>query len=309
MYANDNNLTDNPYICLDCITNNDQATNKTTDIFPKHIIKNKTLKDINSNGILNAQLLANDKNNKQLSTQEINDALAILSQERQSNDENTIFSFMDILTNAYSTELLEIYTNKRLNPMVEKTPDPVLKYLVEWEMNWTSKFKNTREHPSAIFFPGKAGNSEIKITKTLSINCSVDGNYKKFIYSGPNNVVWVSTGLYANAGEIVKITIPNNLVNNLYLVIGCHRDNLSNNKTSLMRFPVVSRQYLLENTINEFTPVFGGLTYIGVKPFSRYGLMDVTIEGCYESPTYFIDKTTNSEWNQLKIKMFHGEKL
>jgi hypothetical protein len=143
-------------------------------------------------------------------------------------------------------------------------------------------------------------NSVPRVSTTMEVNGNLKGNHYKFSYAKPNGTIMVSTGLYANAGESITVTVPQGVVNNSFIIIGCHRDSLANKKDKLKRFPLISRQYIITSNKMNLVSAFGGLVYFGIQPGSKQGKFDVTITNCCESPTYFLDKTTDDQWNILK---------
>jgi hypothetical protein len=255
-----------------------------------------------NDGKTQVNLLITNKNTTKLTTQQIQNALDILTRCGQSMTETEYFTLMNTLRDAYNNELMEIYTQKRPNPLFKdlENVDKVLEYVMEWDIFWTQNYTNIPAHPTAKIFPGVISNNIPRISKTMTVNGNLKGNHYKFGYSGPNSVIMISSGLYANAGETISITIPENIVNKSFLIIGCHKDNLTNKKDTLKRFPVISRQYSLTNINMNVISAFGGLVYFGIRPNSKLGKFDITISNCCNAPTYFLDKTTTEEWDLIK---------
>jgi hypothetical protein len=296
-----NTDSDNYYDIDNCTLENDdiKSINFHTSDMNRQLTQRR---DLNTS-ILSARLLAKNKVDKKMPVADITYHLNVLTNALKASSEFDSFTIMDILTNAYALELLGVYTNKLPNPIVQNSPDLVLKYLVEWEINWTKNFssQNMRAHPSAKNFPGMVSTKVPTVDMTLTINGTVDGMPSAFGFSGPNNVVWFSTGIYANAGKSITVEVPETLKSSIYVIIGCHKDEIHKKRAQMARFPTVTRQYTIQQSIDKYTSAFGGLVYIGVKPFSKLGLFNVNIKDGFRAPTYFIDQTTDAQWDILKI--------
>jgi len=289
--------------------------NKSTFLKKSRMINNvKVRSTVINEGKLHAELLVTNKTKPTLTPQQIQNSLDVLTRLCQSTSETEHFELMSILRNAYKDVLMDIYTKKAPNPLYKNTKenntkentntnavtDKVVIYLMEWDIFWTQNYNNITQHPSAIHFPGIISDTVPRISMKLEVNGNLKGNHYKFGYSGANKTIMISTGLYANAGTSITISIPENVVNKTFLIIGCHRDNLTNNKDKLNRFPIVSRQYPLTSSKMSVISAFGGLVYFGVSPGSKLGKFEITIENCCKAPVYFLDKTTDDQWNVLK---------
>ena len=83
-----------------------------------------------------------------------------------------------------------------------------------------------------------------RVTQTVRINGTYGGMPKGFKYAGSGSPIWISTGLYAAAGEIITVTVGEDVLtkpkpDKFYFFdvqIGCHKDNLYN-KLDLKRPP------------------------------------------------------------------------
>ncbi len=96
-------------------------------------------------------------------------------------------------------------------------------------------------------------------------------------------MVWRPTGLYAAAGEIVTVTLPESLIGkaqvsrvhypwqcNLFnisqVLIGAHTDTLWG-KEELSRAPEITMRYKVTKATLEVANPYGGLIYITVSRF------------------------------------------
>ncbi|MEM8528639.1 MAG: M60 family metallopeptidase, partial [Bacteroidota bacterium] len=112
--------------------------------------------------------------------------------------------------------------------------------------------------------------------------------------------IWKSTGLYAAAGESIKVVIPSELVDKkLGVQIGCHTDNLSG-KSNPARFPQIVRREALTSAETTFSSPFGGLIYITIpKDEGDQDFPDnvsISIENTVPAPYFVLGETNLNEW-------------
>lgn len=109
-----------------------------------------------------------------------------------------------------------------------------------------------------------------------------------------------STGLYAGAGELVKIFIPESDVFGLTVQVGIHTDDLSS-VSSYFREPIAFTRKTLHSGTNYVRFPLGGYIWIVREP-NAVGKKDVTlnISGAYEAPDYVLGETDPAVW-QSKI--------
>ena len=124
------------------------------------------------------------------------------------------------------------------------------------------------------------------VTQTLII----DGNYAR------GRVVWRSTGLYANAGELVSVSLPSSATSaGLQLRIGCHSDSVMR-KDSMKRFPLVTKTTDLDQELVSTKSAFGGLLYVTVPGGAALGSINVTISGAFMAPQYIHGRDSLADW-------------
>ena len=147
-----------------------------------------------------------------------------------------------------------------------------------------------RAYPGANDYPGEVSRDAPRISKPLSLALSVPR--------------WHSTGLYAPAGETIRIAIPADAAGTgLAVRIGAHTDALWH-LDSWQRAPEISLAWPLDSAQTEVTSPFGGLIYIEVP--DRMALearrsgsaptLPVTIDGAVESPHFTLGTTSADEW-------------
>ncbi len=142
-------------------------------------------------------------------------------------------------------------------------------------------------HPAAAHFPGAVPASAERVTTVVAVNPAV-----------PN---WQSTGLYAPAGEVVIVSIPEAATRvGLRLRIGAHTDRLWTKK-AWRRAPDISRSWPLDRVRTKAASAFGGLVYVEVPKKSGGLPVAVQIEGAVESPWYVAGSTSLKTWrNDLR---------
>lgn len=161
------------------------------------------------------------------------------------------------------------------------------------------------KHPSADFYPGAVPDGAERVTQELEINAKAVG--------------WVSTGLYAPAGEKVTLTVPARWADGKWRVrIGANTSELSladESSRTIDRFPKVSGEMPVTHEITVFGNSFGGPVYvclpdngqrIGVRNGDVEGALDyappapepvmVKVSGAVRMPTFRLGRTTPVEW-------------
>lgn len=131
-------------------------------------------------------------------------------------------------------------------------------------------------------FPGKVSADAPGVRKILSVNTEIPR--------------WHSTGLYAAAGDEIRVQIPPALVKKGYAIrIGSHAD-LGYHHDKWERHPEVTLNFELNSEFNSVFNPFGGLIYIEVPEKQQLGLVDVSIAGAVEAPHFILGKTNLHDW-------------
>jgi hypothetical protein len=111
------------------------------------------------------------------------------------------------------------------------------------------------------------------------------------------------TGFYAPPGEVVTVTVDDELVNSgLHLRIGSHADNHMS-LASTSRFPVLTTNYRIESsTINIISP-FGGNIYVLVPQDTDLGWREFEFDGAVRAPFFSTREgyeTPLSDWPTIR---------
>jgi hypothetical protein len=147
-----------------------------------------------------------------------------------------------------------------------------------------------RAYPGANDYPGEVSRDAPRISKPLALPLAVPR--------------WHSTGLYAPAGELIRVSIPPDAAaTGLAVRIGAHTDALWH-LDSWQRAPEISLAWPLDAAQTEVVSPFGGLIYIEVPDrmameARRSGAaptLSATIEGAVESPHFKLGSTNPDEW-------------
>ncbi|MFU1793215.1 M60 family metallopeptidase [Paenibacillus azoreducens] len=121
----------------------------------------------------------------------------------------------------------------------------------------------------------------------------LDLSYMRMLFAPLN---WHSTGLYAPAGKIVTVDVPEE-TEYLDVQIGVHTDNLCDNP-KWDRAPIVALKQRLKPGTNRINSPYGGLIYlIPTKPKAG-AKVNVTIHGAVRAPYFVLGQTTEQEWNE-----------
>ncbi|MCH7903212.1 MAG: hypothetical protein IH944_01440 [Armatimonadetes bacterium] len=137
-------------------------------------------------------------------------------------------------------------------------------------------------HAAAREFPGTVPRRAPRVNRAVLMDSGIPG--------------WSSTGLYANAGDRITITLAASLVKKgIKLRIGAHTDQLWL-LNSWKRHPVVSREYALDKTDVEVRSAFGGLIYVVVPGARGLPAFSVEIDGAVPAPFFKIGTTSKEEW-------------
>ena len=122
----------------------------------------------------------------------------------------------------------------------------------------------------------------------------LDLSYMRML-SAPEN--WHSTGLYAPAGSVISIVVPEDAgYLQLDAQIGIHTDNLCDNP-KWDRAPIVALKERLHPGVNRLNSPYGGLIYLIPRKSEAGVKLRVTIHGAVRAPYFVLGQTSNQEWN------------
>lgn len=171
--------------------------------------------------------------------------------------------------------------------VVFKDYDPLKRLLItaDLESARLAKPSEIKTHPSSVTFPGAVPADAARIaSRTVTLDPSV-----------PH---WHGTGLYAPAGEVIRIKIPQQFAGQgLAVRIGCHTDTLWHHD-KWDRVPEIASRTLLEEAVTTVASQFGGLIYIDVPAGSPSTRMDITVSGAVQSPRFILGTSTTGDWKK-----------
>ena len=108
---------------------------------------------------------------------------------------------------------------------------------------------------------------------------------------------WQSTGLYAPAGKIVTVTVPDAWADaGLRVRIGCHKDQLWHLR-EWKRVPEITLERSITEPRTRVASAFGGPIFLIMPPGERPGgTMLATIGGAVRAPMFVLGRTDVSAW-------------
>ena len=137
----------------------------------------------------------------------------------------------------------------------------------------------------------------------------------KKLYIKPYRKALSLTGLYAPAGEVLTVVLPDSLVrsggikvtigsavhvsNNTYVQLGYAYNNISVHNSSLNRMPITGKTFALTENVNYIGHPLGGPITISGLGSSDSKPYELTIIGGMETPEYVLGTTTDKEWDRL----------
>ncbi len=108
---------------------------------------------------------------------------------------------------------------------------------------------------------------------------------------------WLATGLYAQPGEVVRITFPPELVGKGYQVrVNAHTDNISP-RNKWERPPLVHRSFPISQATVAVANAFGGSIFIDVgDEVPNLGDVKISVKGAIKQPHFVLGRHTNRDW-------------
>jgi len=141
-----------------------------------------------------------------------------------------------------------------------------------------------KAHPAHEAFPGKPPTDAPRITGEVKVNPAIPG--------------WTSTGLYAAAGEVITVILPEKLADKGYAVrIGCHSDTLYH-LDKWERAPDITRSDTLGTATTKTASAFGGLIYIEVPGRAKDDApFTVAVQNAIPAPLFVLGQDDDAKWN------------
>jgi len=156
--------------------------------------------------------------------------------------------------------------------------------------------EQVKAHPCADFFPGLVPADAKRVSREVEIKTDAPGWHNSGRYGNSRSPYWHSTGVYAVAGEVISVAVPESLTDKgLHVRIGCHSDQLWR-KRSWSRAPDICVRYPITETRAKAASAFGGLVYIESPPELRLPVFTATIDGAVLAPYYIHGRTDLAEW-------------
>jgi hypothetical protein len=142
-------------------------------------------------------------------------------------------------------------------------------------------------HPSHAEFPGKIPDNAPRVSGGVAVNPAIPG--------------WHSTGLYAGAGEVITVTIPEHAANKGFAVrIGCHSDTLYH-LDKWRRAPDITRSDTLATVTTRAASAFGGLIYIVAPDRPAVDeLFTATIENAVPAALFTLGVDDDAAWRTIR---------
>jgi hypothetical protein len=236
-------------------------------------------------------LIAKVKGEKKIQPDKIDEAVDIISRAGEVLPAEEFLNKLDKLQQ-YRQDSLIPTAKKRLSK------DMSLDYLIlslQVRKVRDVSAEQVKAHPAAKVFPGTVGKDAKKVAQKIKIHTSDAGWH---IGSRRRSLYWHSTGLYAAAGEVITVTVPEEVTEKgLYVRIGAHNDRLWR-KSSWARAPEICRRFALAQTETKAANAFGGLVYVEAPYDLKVGKTAVTIDGAVRAPYYILGKTNPEKWRQ-----------
>lgn len=164
---------------------------------------------------------------------------------------------------------------------------------------WTkAPADEVRAHPGAAQFPG-AVPAEAPRLQHAGVIVSPDINRWR-----PKAAWWHPTGLYAPAGEVITIDVPEPArAAGLSIRIGAHKDNSNPKASKFRRTPVnLTHAWPLNAEQVRVASAFGGPVYVEVpRPASPGGEpISLRISGAVAAPLFVLGVTTPEQWQAAR---------
>lgn len=180
---------------------------------------------------------------------------------------------------------------------LDRSLSPYSSALLAYNLSLVGNQLDAPKSPYADNFPGAVPSDAPRVEQK---RIPVDFDYSTFDYLRQGTVPkhWISTGLYAPAGEWITVHVPEGTTG-LDVQIGAHTDNLTS-QSVWKRLPIVAQRKTLSPGDHQIRSPYGGLLYlIPTKP--QPGIVkEITIEGGVQAPYYVLGETTDDAWTSIR---------
>lgn len=150
--------------------------------------------------------------------------------------------------------------------------------------------------PASADYPGVIAEGAKPVEKILKL----DAKYLGWA-NGRNAGGWAAgelrpTGIYAAPGEIITVSVLEEIAGQGFdVVIGTYNGGL-NNRKNMQRYPKLQRSFPIKTTNTEASSGLGGLVTIRVPRGADFPTQPVKITGGYAAPLYVHGETDLAEW-------------
>lgn len=159
-----------------------------------------------------------------------------------------------------------------------------LQILLELEQQKNCDPLQVKAHPSHKMFPGSVTKKDAK-------------RIEAEIQFDPSQQGWVSTGLYAEAGQPLKVKVPPSLVGKVSCRLGAHSDKLFHLDT-WKRMPEISSVTKLKQSETTLCTAYGGLVYLEFKKNLDLPEQSIIFQNVLQAPIFIAGKTSLKQWNE-----------
>ena len=176
---------------------------------------------------------------------------------------------------------------------------PRMKLLYRLKYQLAKKMFYDKDHsakaPAAQLFPGQVPADAQSVSKELSIpvRVGIQGLHE------PSSVFYRphTTGLYAAAGDILKIRISaKDLKQHLKVQIGVHSDDLMHMQQLTREGVDLTRTFELDKEETEVYSPYGGLLLLNISDTTQLKTISIKVEAAVKSPYFKLGTTTVEEW-------------
>ena len=163
--------------------------------------------------------------------------------------------------------------------------------------------ESVRAHPAAADFPYLVPTDAPRITRSVTIHTeAMQGHLPDMHnpYAQPGAPRRHSTGMYAAPGELVTVTVPNEVAEagDLHVRVGAHSDSIWN-RDEWKRMPEISRRFPITTTSTHVANAFGGLIYVEIPVDAALGSFTVEIKNGVAAPLFVLGETDPDEWRNV----------
>jgi hypothetical protein len=176
---------------------------------------------------------------------------------------------------------------------LDRSKAPYTSALLAFQLGRIGNDLTAPKSPYADQFPGAVPTDAPRVTGQ-SVHVNFDYSTFDYLRQGTVPKNWISTGIYAPAGEWVTVQVPEG-TQHLDVQVGAHTDNLTS-KTEWERPPVITQRKPLLPGENRIRSPYGGLIYlIPTKP--QPGVeKNIEISGGVQAPYYILGETSPDQW-------------